>query len=383
MPEQMNILLVEDNPGDARLIQEMVRQFETSKVVMEHKSSLKDVEQTDATPHRDVILLDLSLPDASGMELLKKVKEKFSTIPIIILTGLNDVDMVRNAAGEGVQDYLVKSTIDATLLERAVLYATWRSKYFDQRMEMETALREKRKLQEINDRLSHTLQQLEKSKKRLEEFAYVATHNLRAPMVNLSSLVELYEASGNKDGEIFEKIHFTANQMNSTLNDLISLVLVNRPATEKSEIRFDELVKTISASISEQLEGVSVRTDFSKAPVLVYPYSHAQSIIQNLLTNAVKYREPDRPLELEIKTFPSGEYICLSVSDNGIGIDLEKYGDKLFKAFQRLHVDGRGKGLGLYIIRSQLESLGGKVEVKSEPGKGSEFRIYFKNDPEI
>jgi two-component system, sensor histidine kinase and response regulator len=363
---------------------EMVKTFETSRVVLKHKSTLKDVEETDGQK-QDVILLDLSLPDASGMELLQKIREKFSATPVIILTGLNDVEMIRNAAGQGVQDYLVKSSVDSTLLERSVLYAIWRSKYMDQRVETETALREKAKLQQINARLESTLHQLEKSNSRLEEFAYVATHNLRAPMVNLTSLVALYEESGRKDGELFEKIHFTTDQMNNTLNDLINLVMVNRPATDKEEVELEQLVRTVAGSIGGLLNEAHAKleTDFSRAPSIVYPASHLVSIVQNLLTNAIKYRSPERMLEVKVTSFPSGQYTCLSVSDNGIGIDLPRYGNKLFKAFQRLHVDGRGKGLGLYIIRSQVESLGGKVEVESVPGEGSEFKVYLKNNPDI
>jgi signal transduction histidine kinase len=378
----MKILLVEDNPGDALLMKEMAGEFETIKPVIHHVLSLKAVKDVKDTDW-DIILLDLTLEDAAGMELLTEVQEKFGNTPVIIFTGMSDGEMIRKVAGQGVQDYLMKSSVDKTLLERSILYAIWRSKYFDQRVEMETALREKKNLEEINERLNRTLHQLERSNKRLEEFAYVATHNLRAPMVNLTSLVELYPQTG-KDDEVFEKIRFTTDQMNSTLNDLIDIALKNKQGGEKKEVRFDELLDAVKMSIAKQVEeaGAAIRPDFSAAPSIIYPHAHLQSIMQNLLTNAIKYRELSRPLQVEVRTFREEPFICLSVKDNGIGIDLEKYGDKLFKAFQRLHLDRQGKGLGLYIIRSQVESMGGHVDVKSEPGKGTEFRVYLLNDPE-
>jgi signal transduction histidine kinase len=374
---------VEDNPGDALLMKEMAKDFETIRPDIHHVASLKAVKELKEMDW-DIILLDLTLEDAAGMELLKEVQEKFGSTPIIIFTGMSDGEMIHKVAGEGVQDYLMKSSVDKTLLERSILYAIWRSKYFDQRVEMETALREKKNLEEINERLNKTLHQLERSNKRLEEFAYVATHNLRAPMVNLTSLVELYPQT-EKDDEVFDKIRFTTDQMNSTLNDLIDIVLKNKQAGEKRKVRFEELLETVKKSIARQVEesGAEIKGDFSEVESIIYPHAHLQSVLLNLLTNAIKYREPSRKLRVEVRTYRSEQFICLSVKDNGIGIDLKKYGDKLFKAFQRLHLDKLGKGLGLYIIRSQVESLGGQVDVKSEPGKGTEFRVYLVNDPEI
>jgi signal transduction histidine kinase len=378
------ILLVEDNPGDARLILQMVKEFESIKAELHRKSTLQEVMELTDLKKWDVILLDLSLPDAFGINLLKSVQQKFKDIPIIVLTGMNDSEMIKNMVGEGVQDYLLKSSTDTVLLERAILYSIWRNKYNDQRIEMEATLREKKKLEELNTSLNKALLKLELSNKQLEEFAYVATHNLRAPMVNLVSLVEMYHPSENGNG-VFEKIKYTSNNLNNILSDLIDIVVLNKPAMDTKLISFDEVLDSIEKNMAPQIAstGAVICRDFIEAPSITYPYSRLKSIVLNLVINAIKYRAPDRKCEITVQSKKQDNFICLSVSDNGIGIDMKKHGDKLFRAFKKLHKDDSGKGLGLYIIKSQVEILGGKVNVESELGKGSTFNVFMKDNPEV
>jgi len=378
------ILLVEDNPGDARLILQMVKEFESIHAELQRKATLQEVMELQDLKKWDVILLDLSLPDAFGINLLKSVQQKFKNIPIIVLTGMNDSEMVKNMVGEGVQDYLLKSGTDRVLLERAILYSIWRNKYNDQRIEMEATLREKKKLEELNTSLNKALLKLELSNKQLEEFAYVATHNLRAPMVNLVSLVEMYHPQENSNS-IFEKIKFTSTTLNNILNDLIDIVVLNKPPIDTKTIIFNDLLEAVEKSIENQIisSGAMICCDFSEAPSITYPYSRLKSIVLNLLINSIKYKSPDRKCEIKIETKKKEDFICLTVTDNGIGIDMKKHGDKLFRAFKQLHKDDKGKGLGLYIIKSQVEILGGKVNVESELGKGSTFTIWMKDKPEV
>jgi signal transduction histidine kinase len=109
--------------------------------------------------------------------------------------------------------------------------------------------------------------------------------------------------------------------------------------------------------------------------------SGLQSIIQNLVSNAVKYKSPDRKLKVQISLFNTSDYQILSISDNGLGIDLEKYGERLYNLYQRFHPETEGKGLGLYLVRSIIESAGGRIEVESEVNVGTTFKLYFPNKP--
>jgi signal transduction histidine kinase len=106
--------------------------------------------------------------------------------------------------------------------------------------------------------------------------------------------------------------------------------------------------------------------------------SYVQSILFNLLSNALKYRAPDRTLRVRIETRREDGYVRLSVADNGLGIDLAKHGPKLFGLYRRFHTHVEGKGLGLHLIKTQIEALGGKVTLQSREGAGTTFNIYFK-----
>jgi len=106
--------------------------------------------------------------------------------------------------------------------------------------------------------------------------------------------------------------------------------------------------------------------------------SYIQSILSNLMSNAVKYRHPDRPLKIELSSNQSGEHICLQIRDNGLGLDLPEIKDKLFRIYKRFHPHIEGKGLGLFLIKSHAEALGGTVEISSQVGEGTTFGVYIK-----
>ncbi len=237
-------------------------------------------------------------------------------------------------------------------------------------------------LESANTGLTNTLEKLQQSNKRLEEFAYMASHDLRAPVTNLTALIDLHEKQ-EKSNAVFEKIHFTASHLNSIVHDLTDLVALEKPVVDKRLILFEELLAAVKASIETLMtsSGAVLMADFSNAPSITYPLSHLHSILLNLLTNALKYRSPERAPAIKIKSGKEGDFVTLVVEDNGIGIDLDKHGKKIFLAFQRVKQDLDGKGLGLYIVKRQAELFGGKVEVESKPGEGSRFKVFLKDNP--
>ena len=237
------------------------------------------------------------------------------------------------------------------------------------------------------EKLHQTFNELESTNKRLEEFAYVATHDLRAPAVNLNSLVSIYESLDDNKGKqrgVFEKIAETAVRMNETLEDLIEILEISKKMEHKFKmLTFEEVYQDVEKSVHELIaqKGTEITCDFSKAPKINYSHTHLRSILLNLLTNAVKYSSPDRKSKIEIKTVNTKDFIELSVKDNGVGIDLEKHKDKFFGLFKKLHKGKEGKGVGLYITKSHVESMGGTINVKSELDKGSTFIVTLKNFP--
>lgn len=233
--------------------------------------------------------------------------------------------------------------------------------------------------------LKETVIKLEKSNEQLEGFAYMATHDLRAPVANLMALLSLYNKENPEDEEnkfIFQKFEESVKILNNTLSDLIDIVAVNKNKfDEKVDINIEETLKDVMESVKEDINksGIDVNYDFSKCNEVSYPASQFRSILINMLTNAIKYRSPERKSMMKISSSIENGFIRLDFEDNGLGLDLKKYGGKLFQMNKRFHAGTEGKGVGLFIIKSQVEAMGGKVLVQSEPGKGTTFSVFIKS----
>lgn len=227
--------------------------------------------------------------------------------------------------------------------------------------------------------------ELRKKNTELEKFAYITSHNLRAPVVNLMSLAEIQSdehTTEELNKEITEKIHYCVKQLDSTLNDLVEIVASKSGANAQRELldlknEFDSTARGIEKQLKESRAQIDV--NFAECKSIYYPKQFLQSIFLNLLTNAIKYRSEHRKLVISLKTRVKKDYTILYFSDNGLGIDMAKYGHKIFGLYQRFHSKIEGKGLGLYIIKSQIESLDGKIEVDSMPDVGTTFKMFFKN----
>ncbi len=224
---------------------------------------------------------------------------------------------------------------------------------------------------------------LKRSLKELEQFAYVATHDLRAPIVNLQALVDIYKSLGfvnaeNKD--LFNKIDESVDRIHGTLHDLIGIVALRKTIDDsKRRISFQKTFGKITANLEAQIKvnNVSIEADFSGAKYITYLPGHITSIMQNLVTNAIKYRSPNRAPQIKLCTQKEDDYITLSVTDNGKGIKKDRQA-QVFQLFQRLDESVEGKGIGLYAVKSQVESNGGKISLQSRIGSGSTFKVYLK-----
>ncbi|WP_200975152.1 PAS domain-containing protein [Echinicola sp. 20G] len=220
----------------------------------------------------------------------------------------------------------------------------------------------------------------------LQRFAYIVSHNLRAPIVNITSLLDLLNEDNLADPnnvELIDSLKTSVAILNATLMDLIEVVSIKKEKIRKVEtVNFESLINNIEKSLFKQLKEakVKVKRDFAINEIN-YVHSHLENFFLNFMTNAIKYSHPERNTEIHIKTKMNGNNCIISFSDNGIGIDLEKYGDRIFGLYQRFHTHVEGKGLGLYLVREQIRSLDGDIHIKSEVGKGTTFTITIKNLP--
>lgn len=220
--------------------------------------------------------------------------------------------------------------------------------------------------------------------KDLEQFGYIVSHNLRAPVVNILGLAKIINEPGlPKDHyqQCMEGILISAQKLDQVIMDLNQILRVRREMNElKETICFSSLVEDIKASISDTIraENVRIRTDFSSVDEIYSLKSYLYSILYNLISNSIKYRTEENPV-IDIRSFKTKEGITLVVKDNGAGIDLNRHGKQLFGLYKRFHPSKEGKGIGLFMVKSQVETLGGIISVKSEPGKGTEFTIEFQH----
>ncbi len=239
--------------------------------------------------------------------------------------------------------------------------------------------RKELQLRQITEELMYTNRELEK-------FAYITSHNLRAPVVNIVSLLNMIDKSSlveNDNLAIIDKIDLSVQRLESTLNDLIEVVSAKKiTLSEKKRINISECAKSVLSNLETQLIKVDAEVvlNFDKADRIIYIRSVLESVIQNLITNAIKYRSHDRRLKIEINTTEDDEYVYLRVKDNGIGFDSNKYGEKIFKLYERVHHNIEGKGLGLYLIKTQIEALNGKIDVSSIPNEGALFIVSIKKE---
>jgi len=228
--------------------------------------------------------------------------------------------------------------------------------------------------------------ELLRSNTELKQFAYIISHNLRAPIVNMQGLLSLYDSdfpAAETNEKIIDKTRFSVQQLSNTLDDLTRIIAIKNKSQDQpcEHVDFEVIFTRVQRSIEHQIKEADARIewDFSEAPTIFFPAGYLQSILLNLLTNAIKYRSPNRRSEVFLNTALEKEYAVLRVSDNGIGIDLELYGKQVFGMYKRFHEHVDGKGLGLYIVRSQVEAFGGFVEVESKLDKGTVFKVFLKN----
>ena len=238
-------------------------------------------------------------------------------------------------------------------------------------------------LRKIEDELIGKAKELERSNLELEQFAYVASHDLKAPISNLVALLNILET---RDGiqanclPIFEKVSESVERMNRTIRTLNEVITIKKNLDlEPDELSLNEVLKSVLSFIDDQVENANatINTNFEDGETVYFPEIHLRSILQNLITNAIKYRKENTPPVIDIESHLEDGQFSLWVTDNGRGINMKEYGKKLFGLFQRFHLDTEGKGIGLHIVKSIIEKYGGRIEVESKMNKGTTFKIYF------
>ncbi|RXJ45733.1 PAS domain S-box protein [Gelidibacter gilvus] len=218
----------------------------------------------------------------------------------------------------------------------------------------------------------------------LEQFSYIVSHNLRAPTANIIGFAEILQEetiTPKEQKELLQGLSASVAGLDTIIKDINTILQSKREVHEKKEIIiFSKLVNDIMLSIGTLVVKHRVRiiTDFSDIDEIYSLKVYIFSIFYNLISNSIKYGRPEEPPCIEINSKKENERIILTFKDNGLGIDMDKKGDKIFGLYNRFHSHVEGKGMGLFMVKTQVEALGGKIAIESEPNKGTKFTIAFE-----
>lgn len=217
----------------------------------------------------------------------------------------------------------------------------------------------------------------------LEQFAYIISHNLRSPVANIKGLFSILKTQ-NPDAATYKKcmkgLESSVERLDGIIWDLSHILLVKSDLSKKKErVRFSEITKLISDDVNDLIkkEKVRIKTNLSVDEIVTVK-SYIESIFYNLISNSIKYRHPDKPPVIRITSKKQNRKVILEFKDNGSGVDMKQNGEKIFNLYKRFHTNIEGKGVGLFMVKTQVEMLGGKISVDSKVGKGTVFRIEFK-----
>jgi PAS domain S-box-containing protein len=236
----------------------------------------------------------------------------------------------------------------------------------------------------LEEKQAQLVQQLSLQNTQLIDFCNIVSHNLRAPLVNMSMLVDFMKETDDEEEYelLFEKLGPVIENLHTTFNELVESIQIKQDleidmeSLNLSDV-LERTIKGLGADIDNPL--VKVNHNFNKAPEIRFPPKYLYSIFLNFISNASKYRSPDRTLVIDIASNKIGDKTVLKFADNGQGIDLAKHGDKLFKIGKVFHNHADAKGFGLYMTKTQVEAMNGRIWVESKPNVGSTFFIEFPN----
>lgn len=232
--------------------------------------------------------------------------------------------------------------------------------------------------------LINTLDIVSEQNKRLLNFTHITSHNLRSHIGNFQMLLNLLpeETDEQKKKELIEFLITIANDLQETVHYLNEVLQIQtnlnqqvkkinlHTEVEKVLVNLKGMITETSAVIHNEIP-INLHIDYSP--------EYTEGVLLNLITNAIKYRHPNRNPVIYIKTIKIEKYIILQIEDNGMGIDLDLHGQKLFGMYKTFHSNKDARGLGLFITKNQVDAMGGKIEVESEVDKGSTFKVYIKN----
>jgi signal transduction histidine kinase len=349
----------------------------------------------------DLVLLDLNLPDTQGLETLQILRRNVHKVPVIVLTGHDDVKMAMESLSIGANDYLVKGEVDVQMLHRSIRYSIERQQLLMQLEEKWLQMQKEqeiRLLKEKNQEIMQKNKELEEAYRFKSEFLANVSHELKTPLNNIlvssQLILEKDDLPRDKELRLINIIHKSGQDLMSLIYDImdeskieLGKLEVNPHETDIREVA--ENMKLLFKPMADQ-KLIKYNVSFKRGTPskVVTDKLRLEQIIKNLLANAFSFTNYEGKVDLIIDKYRNDkknnqekeQFLTFSVIDNGIGIPPEKH-HVIFEAFRQVDssISRRfeGTGLGLSISHKLAGLLGGKIELQSEPGIGSNFTLYL------
>jgi signal transduction histidine kinase len=364
LPAELRVLHVEDNDLDAELVSQALRQGGFSPSVVVVQSPAEFGQQLKSHPP-DVVLADYNLPQWEGMETVEVLRREGIDVPVILVSGaLGDITAVE-CIKRGATDYVLKDGL-ARLPEA-----------------IRRALQEKHALrlrQQAEEDLARKAEELTRSNADLEQFAYIASHDLQEPLRMVAAYTQLISERyrGRLDQDADKFIAYAcegALRMQTLIQDLLAFSRVGRAGASAGLVECDTAMAEVLLALGPALRESGAVVKYADLPTVWANRSQMTQVFQNLIGNAIKFRG-DKPPTISVHAEKAGDEWLFSVSDNSIGIAPENM-EIIFIVFQRLHTrtEYSGNGIGLAICKKIIELNGGKIWVESTAGRGSTFKF--------
>jgi signal transduction histidine kinase len=366
---QLRALLVEDNPLDATLVLRAlyIEGFDVAADVVQDEAAFTSSLRKNPP---EVVLADYNLPNWKGMEALAALRREGLDIPMILVTGaLGDVNAVE-CIKQGATDYVLKDGL--TRLPEVVRRAL--------REKHERMLRH-----QVEEDLARKVDELARSNADLEQFAYVASHDLQEPLRMVTAYTQLLSEKykGQLDENADKFIGYAsegATRMQVLIQDLLAFSRVGRKEAAYTKVDCNAVMEEVRQTLTSAIQESGAVVTSANLPSVWADRTQMAQVFQNLIGNAIKFRGKEPPV-VTVRAEKTDQHWLFRVSDNGIGIAPE-YADNVFVVFQRLHARAEypGNGIGLAICKKIVERYGGKIWVESQPGSGSIFKFTMPLD---
>lgn len=355
----LDVALLEDDAVDAELLCRKLRQAWSAEVRVSVFNNVAQLEQALSGEVPDVVFCDLGLPDAQGIEVVERVVNSAGQAPVVVLTGNDDPTIPVRALRSGAQDYLMKDTLMAESLGRALRYALARSFADGQVRRIAAELRE--------------------ANGELDQYAGIVAHDLRAPIRTARLFTDRLKASiitGTDPTEVTACLESSLERIESLVDRLLRMATLRNESLDLETMQLSAVIEAIGVHMLADLESadasLTVRRDGSLTadPILL------QELLLNLIHNSLKYADPTRRPQIQFSIIDLGQELQLIVSDNGIGIE-PQHRERVFDLFERMD-SGRsdGLGFGLAFCRRVAELHRGRLEIIEPPsGHGATFRL--------